>query len=63
MITMSVLCVIGNSGIIHGCYTNGDVRYKEIVHHLNFSLYTAYLYMCLCWFYYISLNIPEYEAY
>jgi hypothetical protein len=41
MITKSVLCVIGNSDILQGCYTNGDIRYKEIMHHLNFSLYTA----------------------
>ena len=45
MITKCLLCVIGNSDILHGYYTNDDVRYKEIMHHLNFSLYTAYLYI------------------
>ena len=55
-----MLCVIGNIDILHGYYTNGEVRHKEIRHHLNLILYTAYLYMCICWFYYTSLNISHF---
>jgi len=38
------MCVAGNSDILRGCYTNGDVRYKEVKHHLTLKLLMSHIY-------------------